>query len=64
MAEEVEVNEPIFTIKAKGGALSKVSKDGLSALSIITPIMMQSKTLAKIVIQTGRTHQIRVHAKL
>ncbi|EAI9046922.1 RluA family pseudouridine synthase [Campylobacter jejuni] len=64
LAEEVEVNEPIFTIKAKGGALSKVSKDGLSALSIITPIMMQSKkTLTKIVIQTGRTHQIRAHAK-
>lgn len=43
LAEEVEVNEPIFTIKAKCGALSKVSKDGLSALSIITPIMLQSK---------------------
>lgn len=62
LAEEIEINEPIFTIKAKGGALSKISKEGLSASSIITPIMIQAKkTLAKIVIQTGRTHQIRVH---
>ncbi|MBM0636988.1 RluA family pseudouridine synthase [Campylobacter sp. VicNov18] len=62
LAEEIEVNEPIFTIKTKAGALSKISKEGLSASSLITPIMVQGKkTLAKIVIKTGRTHQIRVH---
>ncbi len=64
LAEETEVNEPIFTLKAKGGAISKISKDGLAASSLFIPIMMQAKkTLAKIIIKTGRTHQIRVHAK-
>ncbi|EMC3792205.1 RluA family pseudouridine synthase [Campylobacter coli] len=64
LAEEIEIDEPILIIKTKNGALSKISKEGLSAVSIFTPIMMQAKkTLAKIIIKTGRTHQIRVHAK-
>ncbi|AXP08709.1 RluA family pseudouridine synthase [Campylobacter hepaticus] len=64
LAEELEINEPILTIKTKGGALSKISKDGLSALSLVRPILIQSKkTLAKIIIKTGRTHQIRVHTQ-
>ncbi|ARE80762.1 pseudouridine synthase family protein [Campylobacter helveticus] len=62
LAEELVVNEPIRTIKGKNGAFSKISKDGQSALSTISPLMIQGKkTLAKICIQTGRTHQIRVH---
>ncbi|TKX30522.1 RluA family pseudouridine synthase [Campylobacter aviculae] len=64
LAEEVEVNEPILTIKTKRGALSKISKNGISASSLFIPIMIQAKkTLVKIIIKTGRTHQIRVHAK-
>ena len=64
LAEEVEVNEPILTVKIKSRAISKVSKDGLNASSLIIPIMIQAKkTLAKIIIKTGRTHQIRVHTK-
>ncbi|MGH2306058.1 pseudouridine synthase [Campylobacter taeniopygiae] len=63
LAEEIEVNEPILTIKTKRRALSKISKEGLSASSLFIPIMVQAKkTLTKIIIHTGRTHQIRVHA--
>lgn len=45
LAEEIEIDEPILTIKTKNGALSKISKEGLSAVSIFTPIMMQAKKL-------------------
>ncbi|MBS4234796.1 RluA family pseudouridine synthase [Campylobacter vulpis] len=63
LAEEVVVDEPISTSKSKNGAFSKIVKDGQNALSTISPLMIQSKkTLAKICIQTGRTHQIRVHS--
>ncbi|MCW1361138.1 RluA family pseudouridine synthase [Campylobacter sp. US33a] len=62
LAEEVEVNEPILTLKNKHGAVSKISKNGLSANTLITPLMVQGKkTLVKAVINTGRTHQIRLH---
>lgn len=62
VSEEIVVNEPLLSIKTKSGVYTKVSKQGLEARSIIIPLMVVGKrTLAKIVIQTGRTHQIRVH---
>ena len=62
LAQEIQINEPLLTIKTKKGALSKISKEGFEAKSVISPLMIEGKkTLAKIVIQTGRTHQIRVH---
>ena len=62
MSEEVVVNEPILTIKNKNGAFSKISKDGKEAISEISPLMVTGKkTLVKVAIKTGRTHQIRVH---
>lgn len=65
LAQELELDAPIKTTKSKGGAFSRVSKDGLSALSRFVPLMVRGKkTLAKIIIKTGRTHQIRVHAAL
>ncbi len=61
LSEEIEVNKPILTLK-KGFAKSKISKEGLPALSHITPLQISGKkTLAKIIIKTGRTHQIRLH---
>ena len=63
LAEEVEVNEPILTVKNKNGAYSKINKNGLQASSLFIPLMINSKkTLSKIIIKTGRTHQIRVHS--
>ncbi|WP_069637947.1 RluA family pseudouridine synthase [Campylobacter pinnipediorum] len=61
-SEDVLVNEPILTIKGKGGAISKISKDGKEAISRVSPLMVVGKkTLLKVEIDTGRTHQIRVH---
>ncbi|WP_027327143.1 RluA family pseudouridine synthase [Helicobacter pametensis] len=61
LSEEIEINKPILTIK-KGFAKSKISKDGLPALTQVTPLQISGKkTLIKAVIKTGRTHQIRVH---
>lgn len=62
IADELIINEPILTLKVKGKAFSKVDKKGLSALTRITPLLISGKkTLAKIEIPTGRTHQIRAH---
>lgn len=62
IADEMSVDEPILTLKIKGKAFSKVDKRGLQAHTTITPLLISGKkTLAKIEIPTGRTHQIRVH---
>ena len=64
IAEDIVVGSPILTIKTSGVAFSKISPNGKTALTTITPMMLSGKkTLAKIMITTGRTHQIRVHAK-
>lgn len=63
LAEEQTITAPILTIK-KGFAKSKISKDGLPAHTLFTPMQINgSKTLTKAIIKTGRTHQIRIHAK-
>ena len=62
LADELNINEPILTLKSKQGAFSKVSKEGLEAQTILVPLLVSGKkTLVKAVITTGRTHQIRVH---
>lgn len=62
LSEETRVSEPILTIKSKGAAISKISKDGKEAISDVTPLMVVGKkTLVKVAIKTGRTHQIRLH---
>ncbi len=62
VAEELQINSPILTIKTKTGAYSKISKQGKEAISLITPLMIEGKnSMIKIEIKTGRTHQIRVH---
>jgi len=63
--EEQEINEPLLSIKNKktNQILTSVSKlKGKSALTTIKPLeIIGKKTKLKVVIQTGRTHQIRVH---
>jgi len=62
VSEEFSVNEPIITLKNKGGAFSKISPNGKEAFSHVTPVMVAGKkSLVKVEIKTGRTHQIRVH---
>jgi 23S rRNA pseudouridine1911/1915/1917 synthase len=60
--EEIEITAPIHTIK-KGKAFSKIDERlGKPAHTIVTPDEVQGKkSKVKIVIHTGRTHQIRVH---
>ncbi|MGG7047714.1 MULTISPECIES: RluA family pseudouridine synthase [unclassified Campylobacter] len=61
-SEEITINEPILTLKTKGGAYSKISKNGKEAISHVAPLMVVGKkSLVKVAIDTGRTHQIRVH---
>lgn len=62
ISEEIHINEPIVTIKNKRGAYSKISPNGKTAISDIYPFMVSGKkSIIKVVIKTGRTHQIRVH---
>jgi len=62
ISDEMEINEPILTLKSKSGAISKISKNGKEAITRVRPLMISGKkTLILAEILTGRTHQIRVH---
>lgn len=64
VAEVVTVNAPIITTKKGSTAHSRISSDGKEAISHIEPLMIEGKrTKVKVTIETGRTHQIRVHLK-
>ncbi len=64
VVEAVEVNAPLLTIKKGQSAYSKISDDGKEAISHIEPLMVEGKrSKVKVTIETGRTHQIRVHLK-
>jgi 23S rRNA-/tRNA-specific pseudouridylate synthase len=63
-AQSVIVDTPLQIMKTKSGAYVKPSKDGQSAVSIVTPkFIMGKSSMVEISIQTGRTHQIRAHLK-
>jgi len=62
VTEEMVLDENILTIKGKGEAFSKVSQSGKTAVTKVTPFMVSGKrSIVKVEIKTGRTHQIRVH---
>lgn len=62
VVEEQIINKPIHTIKGKT-AKSKVDEVlGKPALTKIIPYMVEgNKSKIKLIIENGRTHQIRVH---
>ncbi len=61
--EEIEIDKPILTTKDRGSAKSKIDvKKGKSAKSTVYPMLVEgNKSKVKVVIESGRTHQIRVH---
>lgn len=62
VTQDMEINKPITTIK-NNYAISKIdTKLGKHAITNIYPMKLIGKrTLLKIIIKTGRTHQIRLH---
>lgn len=60
--EAVRIEKPIKKVGTGNSAKVVVSKDGLEAVSIVEPLMISgNRSKVKIVIENGRTHQIRVH---
>ena len=61
IAESGEINLPIARA-ADSIILREVRADGAAALTLYKPILVKNgRTLLKITLKTGRTHQIRVH---
>ena len=64
IAEPIDIEDPIITIKKGNSFFSKISKNGKEAITHIEPLMIEGrKSKVKVVIETGRTHQIRAHLK-
>ncbi|MEA2050651.1 MAG: RluA family pseudouridine synthase [Campylobacterota bacterium] len=62
VVEEVVVDAPISTIKGKTAKSRIDDRLGKPAKTTMTPYMVEGKkSKVKIVIENGRTHQIRVH---
>ncbi len=62
--EAVTVDKPLITIKKGNVAQTKIAKNGKEAISHVEPLMVEGKfSKVKVTIETGRTHQIRVHLK-
>lgn len=61
--DEIEIDKPILTTKDRNQAKSKVDvKKGKPAKTTVYPMLVEgNKSKIKILIDTGRTHQIRVH---
>lgn len=62
--EPMNIDTPLKILKTKSGAFAKPSKDGQTAISVVTPKLIEGKSsMVEVSIQTGRTHQIRAHLK-
>lgn len=60
--DEIVIDKPILTTKDRGMAKSKIDKNGKSAKTTVYPMLVEgNKSKIKVVIESGRTHQIRVH---
>jgi 23S rRNA pseudouridine1911/1915/1917 synthase len=61
ITQETLIDLDIATEKGRH-AISRVSRQGSRAVTVATPLrIIGNRTLLKVVIKTGRTHQIRVH---
>ena len=64
LVEKVTVDKPLITIKKGSSLFSKISDEGKEAITHIEPLMLEGKlSKVKVIIETGRTHQIRVHCQ-
>jgi len=64
VSEPMEIDLPILTIKGKKAHSRIDKKNGKEALTKVEPILaFKPRSKVKVVIDTGRTHQIRVHLK-
>ena len=62
VAESFEIDKPLLSIKRNNKAFSKVADNGLEAITLVEPLMVEGKfSKIKAIIKTGRTHQIRAH---
>lgn len=62
--DEIEIDKPILTTRErKGSAKSKIDmKKGKPAKTTVYPMLVEGKkSKIKVLIESGRTHQIRVH---
>ena len=64
IVEPIDITDPIITIKKGNSFFSKISKNGKEAITHVEPLMVEGKkSKVKVIIETGRTHQIRAHLK-
>ncbi len=64
VTDELEIDKPILTVKKDNRANSTISKKGKPSHTFIYPEEVSGKkSLIKIVIKEGRTHQIRCHLR-
>ncbi|MCJ7766475.1 MAG: RNA pseudouridine synthase, partial [Thiovulaceae bacterium] len=62
--EAIEISNPIITEKRHNKAYSKISPHGKPAHTEVSPLEVVGRhSKVKVVIQEGRTHQIRVHLR-
>jgi len=62
--EPITIENKLITIKKGNALFTKIADEGKDAISHVEPILLEGKiSKVKVTIETGRTHQIRVHLK-
>jgi 23S rRNA pseudouridine1911/1915/1917 synthase len=64
LAEPIRIEKKLTKIQQGGRAITKTDKNGKRAVTHVAPLNVSGKkTKIQALIETGRTHQIRVHLK-